>query len=51
MGEPPGGDRILERPGDVPLADNVFENLGPPFSRQDLVTHGYLNAEFTLHSR
>jgi hypothetical protein len=31
------GNRILERPRDVGLADDFVESSGPPFSRQDLV--------------
>ncbi len=42
------GDRILERPGDVPLADHVLEYLGPPFSRQDLITHETLTERTRL---
>jgi len=39
-GEPVGGDRVLERAGDVVLADDLIECLGTILSRENPVAHG-----------
>ena len=39
MGEPILGDRVLERRGDVRLADEIVERLRPIFARENLVAH------------
>src|SRR5512135_381621 len=46
MGQSSRDYRVLKRPGYMPLAHNIFENLGPPFSRQYLVTHCNLTSSF-----
>ncbi len=39
VGEPILFDRVLERLGDVRLADEIVERLRPIFARENLVTH------------
>jgi len=34
-------NRVLQGLNDMVLAQNVVENLGPVFSRKDLVAHGH----------